>query len=177
MLSDCIDPGGISDHHLIFLAYSLKKPKFKPYTITTRNFKTVNWDSFNKDLEEYPWENSFLVNDVNDKVSIFETYTNDKHAPFRTFRITKNDPTPWIDDDLKALMNLRDDKKLSFNESGAEKLFNEYKEVRNKVTKLRRRAFANHVHKNLNTKIKQSKDFYKAARSLHIIPNKKRGTP
>ena len=179
-LADCIDAGGISDHHLIFLAYTMKKPKFKPYTITTRNFKRINWDAFYQDLEELPWENSFNNSDVNSKVTIFETYTNellDKHAPYRTFRITKSDPTPWIDDDLKALMNLRDDKKISFNESGAEKLLDEYKEVRNEVTKLRRRAFANHVHKNLNSKIKQSKDFYKAARSLHIIPNKKQRNP
>ena len=180
LVAECIDAPGISDHHLIFLAYSLKKPKFKPYTITTRNFKRINWDAFYQDLEELPWENSFNNSDVNSKVTIFETYTNellDKHAPYKTFRVTKSDPTPWIDDDLKVLMSLRDEKKLSFNESGIEKLFDEYKEVRNKVTKLRRRAFAKHVHKNLNSKIKQSKDFYKAARSLHIIPNKKLRNP
>ena len=180
LVADCADPGGISDHHLIFLAYSLKKPKFKPYTVTTRNFKRINWDAFYQDLEELPWENIFNNSDVNSKVTIFETYTNellDKHAPFRTFRVTKTDPTPWIDDDLKTLMNFRDVKKSSFNESGVEKLFDEYKEVRNQVTKLRRRAFAKHVQKNLNSKIKESKDFYKAARSLHIIQNKKARNP
>ena len=180
LVADCVDAPGISDHHLIFLAYSLKKPKFKPYTVTTRNFKRVNWDSFYEDLEEYPWENIFNNSDVNSKVTIFETYTNDlldKHAPYKTFRVTKTDPTPWIDDDLKALMNFRDDKKLSYNESGVEKLFDEYKEVRNNVTKLRRRAFAKHVHKNMNSKIKESKDFYKATRSLDIIPNKKAKNP
>ena len=179
LIADCVDTG-ISDHHLIFLAYALKKTKIKPYTVTVRDFKRINWETFYKDLEEYPWENTFNSNDVNSKVTIFETYTNDlldKHAPYRTFRITKNDPSPWIDDDLKALMNFRDDKKMRFNESGEEKIFDEYKEVRNIVTKFRRRAFAKHVHKNLNAKIKKSKDFFKSARSLNMIPNKKLRNP
>ena len=180
LVSDCIDAPGVSDHHLVFLAYSLKKPKIKPHSVTTRDFKGINWDTFNKDLEECPWENVLLKNDINDKVCIFETYTNDlldKHAPYKTFKVSKNDPTPWIDNDLKALMNCRDEKKIKFNESGQNNLFDEYKDLRNKVTAKRRKAFATHIHKNLNLKIKQSKDFYKAARSLHLIPNKNARNP
>ena len=33
----CAVPG-VSDHHLIFMAYDIKKPKFKPLKVTARNF-------------------------------------------------------------------------------------------------------------------------------------------
>ena len=179
-IADCVEVGGVSDHHLIFCIYSLKKPKFKPYTVTTRDFKNVVWDDFHRDLENTTWEDVHFREDINDKVTIFENYTKellDKHAPFKTFRITKKNSTPWISDDIKSLMNFRDVKKIEFNNSGILSIFDDYKKLRNLVTKKRRKAFAKYIHKNLNKNIKKSKDFYKAARELNLIPTKKSNSP
>ena len=178
--SDCTEVGGISDHHLVFAAMTFKKPKFKPYTVTTRDFKNVVWPDFNDDLEAFPWENTLGVSYVNTKVCIFENYITellDKHAPYRTFRITKKNSTPWISDEIKGMMNGRDSRKIKFNQTGNPIYFDDYKKIRNKVTKMRRKAFGSYIHKNLNSKIKKSKDFYKAARQLNIIPNKKTRSP
>ena len=39
---DVVDTPGISDHCLIFMAYSLKKPKFKPRILTRRDYRNFD---------------------------------------------------------------------------------------------------------------------------------------
>ena len=45
-----VDTTGISDHCLIFMAYSLKKPKFKPKILTRRDFRKFNETLFVRDM-------------------------------------------------------------------------------------------------------------------------------
>ena len=54
LFSGVCDAPGVSDHCFTYVAYSLKKEKFKPYTVTKRDFKNVNWDRFNHDVEYAP---------------------------------------------------------------------------------------------------------------------------
>ena len=155
---------------------SFKNPKFKQYTDKTGDFKNVVWDDFNNDWELCTSENGLQGSTVNDKAFIFENYTAElskKHALYRTFRITKKNSTPWISGKIKCWMNGRDSRKIRFNQTRTLTFFEDYKKIRNKVTKVRRKAFGSYVHKNLILKIKKSKDFYKAALELNIIPNKK----
>ena len=179
LFSNCCDAPGVSDHHFIYLAYSLKKEKFKPYTITRRDFKNVDWAKFNHDLEYLPWENTLTVSDVNSKVTILENLVHsllDKHAPYKTFKITKKDKTPWINSDIKNLMDLRDDKKNSFNETENKDFLTEYKILRNKVTAMRRQNQIKIFNDNLNNNVKNSKDFYREAKNLNIVPPKNEQT-
>ena len=57
LFSGVCDAPGVSDHCFTYVAYSLKKEKFKPYKVTKRDFKNVDWDSFNNSVEYTPWEN------------------------------------------------------------------------------------------------------------------------
>ena len=85
---------------------------------------------------------------VNDKVCVFENYVTEllnKHAPYRTFRITKKNSTPWISDEIKGMMNGRDSRKIKFNQTGNPTYFDDYKKIRNKVTKMRRKAFGSYI--------------------------------
>jgi hypothetical protein len=82
-----IDTPGISDHCLIFMAYSLKKPKFKPKIITKRDFRKFDEIKFARDMEVAPWGNILAVadDDIDNKVTIFENIHRDiidKHATF-----------------------------------------------------------------------------------------------
>ena len=93
-LHGVVDTSGISDHCLTFLAYSLKKPKFKPKMVTRRDFRNFNKDAFLHDMSLAPWGNIEAVDDddVDNKVTIFENIHReiiDKHAPYRTFRVTR----------------------------------------------------------------------------------------
>ena len=181
LFSGCCDAPGISDHHFTYLAYSLKKEKFKPYKVTKRDFKNVNWDKFNDDAELMPWENVLVVSNVNSKVTVLENLIQsilDKHAPYKTFTVTKKNSTPWNNNrDIQNLMDQRDDKKNSFNSTGNHDFLNEYKTLRNKVTSLRRQEQIKMLNEKLNNNIKNSKEFYKAAKNLNVIPDKKDKTP
>ena len=175
IFSSCCDAPGVSDHHFTYLAYSLKKEKFKPFSVTKRDFKNTDWPKFNHDLEVLPWENVYTVSEVNDKIIILENLIHshlDKHAPYKKFTVTKKNPTPWITDNIKKQMDLRDDLKNSFNSTGNAEFYENYKKLRNKVTSMRRLEQIKLFNKNLNNNIKNSKDFYREARKLNVIPPK-----
>jgi hypothetical protein len=58
-----VDTPGISDHCMTFMAYSLKKPKFKPKMVTRRDFRNFNKDAFMRDMALAPWGNIEAVDD------------------------------------------------------------------------------------------------------------------
>ena len=172
LFSGVCDAPGVSDHCFTYVAYSLKKEKFKPYTVTKRDFKNVNWESFNRDVEYAPWENIFCVGNINEKVTILESYMNDildKHAPFKSFVVKKPNYTPWIGKNIRHLMNIRDSLKDEFNVTGDSTKFDLYKVFRNKVTSARRQAQKQMFNETINKSAGNSKKFYDAAKMLRII--------
>ena len=177
LFSGVCDAPGVSDHCLTYLAYSLKKEKFKPYNITKRDFNNFDKIKFEEEVEFLPWENVLAVNDVNSKVVVLENLINsvlDNFAPYKTFTITKKNATPWVskNPEIKNLMDLRDDTKIEYNVSGNNNLHEQYKILRNKVTALRRQELAKMFNEKINKNIKNSKDFYKESKILNIIPTK-----
>ena len=172
LFSGVCDAPGVSDHCFTYVAYSLKKEKFKPYTVTKRDFKNINWNSFNHDVEYAPWENIFCVGNINEKVTILENYMNDildKHAPYKSFVVKKPNYTPWIDNKIRHLMNIRDSLKNEFNVTGDSTKFDLYKDLRNKVTSARRLAQRKMFNETINKSAGNSKKFYEAAKMLRII--------
>jgi hypothetical protein len=86
-----IDDHDISKHGIIFLHYNLTIPKRKMKYVTYRNLKNIDVLSFRDDCLAIPWNNVTLLSSVGEKLDylnnmIIELY--DKHAPFRTCRIT-----------------------------------------------------------------------------------------
>jgi hypothetical protein len=53
-----------------------------------------------------------------------------KHAPKRTIRITKK-YAPWLTDNIKLMMSLRDKARIKFNKSKLTNHWNQYKFLRN----------------------------------------------
>ena len=169
------DASGVSDHFFIYMAYNIKKTKFKPITITRRDFRKFDLPAFQRAAEVANWENVFAVEDVNDKVTILENTINDlldTFAPYRTFKITKPHSTPWLTDEIKQIMNKRDMFKHNFNLTGNQTFNNNYKELRNKVTSMMRQSQKNMFNETINSKVKNPRDFYKNARKLNIISDK-----
>lgn len=100
-----VDTPGVSDHCMTFMAYSLKKPKFKAKMVTRRDFRKFNKDAYMRDMEFAHWGNIEAVDDddIDNKVTIFENIHRDiinKHAPFRTFRVTRP-AAPWLTEEIK----------------------------------------------------------------------------
>ena len=170
----------MSDHHFIYVAYSFKKDKFKPYKVTKRDFKNVNWTEFNNALEYAPWENILYGNNINEKVTTLENYTNeilDEYAPYKTFTVRKPNHTPWIDDKIREMMDIRDSLKYEFNKTRNQGKFDAYKEQRNRVTSTRRQAQSKMFNETINQSAGNSKKFYEAAKKLRVMITKNKNTP
>ena len=171
-----VDTPGISDHCLIFLAYSLKKPKFKPKMVTRRDFRKFDKNAFLRDMALAPWGNIEAVDDddIDNKVTIFENIHRDlidKHAPFRTFRVTRP-ATPWFTDEIKELMDNRDKYKNKFNKDKRPETELLFKDLRNKVTHAIRKSKIKCFNDRINTKIKDPKQFHQALKNFSVVQTK-----
>ena len=168
-----VDTPGISDHCLTFLAYSLKKPKFKPKMVTKRDFRHFEEDISVKEMEKAPWGNVLAVDedDVDNKVTIFENIHRDiidKLAPFRTFRVTRP-ASPWLNDEIRKLMDDRDKYKNKFNKDKKRETEEIYKTLRNNVSQAIRCEKIKTFNSKINAKFKNPKQFHSALKNFNVV--------
>ena len=168
-----VDTPGISDHCLTFMAYSLKKPKFKAKMVTRRDFRNFDEQKFERDMEKAPWGNILAVadDDIDNKVTIFENIHAgiiDKHAPFRTFRVTRP-ASPWLNDYIKKMMDDRDKYKNKFNLDKNTETEEMFKILRNNVCQEIRRAKIKTFNEKINLKTENSKEFSKALKNFGVV--------
>ena len=176
LFSGACDVPGVSDHFKIYMAYSLKKEVFKPIKVTRRDFKNFDEHGFQRAAETAMWENVFSVQNVNDKVTVFEnvfTELLDTFAPYKTFTIRKPNSTPWLTSEISEVMRDRDSHKAHFNETGNNIYYEKYKFLRNKVTSMMRQSQKNMFNNTINSKVKNGRDFYSAVKKLNVITDKK----
>ena len=164
---------GISDHSLIYIAYSVKKPHFKPKFIKKRDYTFFSEQEYMRDSDVAPWENVYMVEDINDKVLIFENIINDlfnKHAPMKMFRVT-HPPAPWLTDDIKNVMDNRDRYKIKYNISDKnDKIaLDRYKSLKNTVTSMVRKSKINCFNNFINNKTKNTKEFWKSLKFFDVV--------
>ena len=171
-----VDAPGISDHCLTFMAYSIKKPKFRPKMVTKRDFRNFDPEKFKADMSVAPWGNIYAVDDddIDNKVTIIENIHReiiDKHAPMRTFRVTRP-ATPWLTDDIKKLMDERDKYKNKFNREKKAETEIIFKDLRNQVTHAIRQSKIKVFNERINTKFKNPKQFHQALKNFNIVESK-----
>ena len=171
--ADAVDMPGISDHHLIYMAYSFKQPKFKPRVINKRDYRNFSLDAFKHDAEVAHWENVFFVDSLDDKVIVLENVINellDRHAPCRSFRVTRP-AAPWLNSRIVTLMDRRDKLKIKYNKTKRKNpdIFNKYKSIKNRVTSLKRRAKIEFFNDAINKKIKNVTEFWNALKKICVV--------
>ena len=145
--------------------------------MTKRDFRNFDEKSFLRDMEIAPWGNILAVddNDIDNKVTIFENIHReiiDKHAPYRTFRVTRP-ASPWLNDEIKNLMDNRDKYKNKFNKDKKPETEDIYKFLRNKVSYAIRTAKIKMFNENVNAKVKNAKQFHQALIFFSIVENNK----
>ena len=94
----------------------------------------MNEDDFINDIRKADWK-SVKYDCVNKSVDEFEElFTNiaDKHAPMKTKRVRKKQ-SPWLNDDIIALMRERDRLKKAAIKSGSNASWSAYRSMRNHV--------------------------------------------
>jgi hypothetical protein len=159
------------------LAISIKRPKFVPKILKKRIFKSINESAFKQDASEAHWEWVYSLDDINDKVCVFENIIDqllDKHAPVKVFCVTRPFAY-WWDDEIKVLMEQRDEQKRKYLKSKKTDLFalDKFKQLKNTVTQticnLKKAGFDKFINQNTNNKQR----FWEELRQTGVMSNKK----
>lgn len=144
-----------SDHDFIFCIVECDRPVVEPVIRTYRDFKNIDYQSFSYDLITAPLHYLFKIEDIDNKVEFFNNQLLnlfDKHAPFITRRFTKP-RAPWLTDNIKLLMSLRDKAKAKYRLSKSIHSLEYYKSLRNLTTKsvrLEKKAYYSFICKSQN---------------------------
>ena len=139
-------PFGISDHNLIYATLRLKNKKPSPKFITTRNFKRLDEERFKTERETAPFHVASVFDDEEDVLWAWQHLFNsicDEHAPLKQVKI-RSISAPWISNAIRYKMNRRYKLFKAALASKCPKLWQEYKQARNEVTRALRQAKASY---------------------------------
>ena len=125
----------ISDHLPVYVMLKLKRPKPPPSYVRVRSYKKYNSELFSIDLASKSDQilPIFTENDVNTKLSMFNKVflpTLERHAPVMTIKV-RNRLCPYVTQEIKVLMNERDELHRKFQLSRDIKDWQAYKDARN----------------------------------------------
>ena len=148
---------GDSDHDLIKYTRYSKIPFGPTRTMLTRSYKNFKKDAFLEEVASVDWYDVYSCSDVDMAV---ETFTNkfrfilNNHAPWVKFQ-QKQHFKPWITEDTKNLMKLRDDwkqaaKELPRNSPDQTHAWAEFKKYRNRVNNKKRHDECNYKAEKIN---------------------------
>ena len=143
----------LSDHYLIYthMKFEHTKPSVVDHnTVKFRDMKNFDMESFSNDLISCDIRNGSQDNDDISWERWKLAYTDicDRHAPMKSLRLKKRS-NPWMTHDIIKLMYERDYVHAKATQSNDSKLWQDYRNLRNKVTciiKERKNAYFNDIH-------------------------------
>lgn len=125
----------ISDHELIYCNVNSGNSG-TPMVRSYRDYKNINYDSFNSELHSIPWNVLYDLDTIDGKVTYFNEslmYLQNRHAPIVT-RTFYKPHKPWITDNIKYLKNLRNKALTKFKRTKNPQHWSYYKQLRNLTT-------------------------------------------
>ncbi|KAI8507846.1 hypothetical protein Bbelb_140860 [Branchiostoma belcheri] len=169
-------PLGFSDHNIVYTTRKTKVPKAQPRVVERRAYGKFNPQDFQRDIELAPWHLIYNESDVNMALHVLTTILNDvadSHAPVKK-RTVRSNTAPWLDDELRELMHLREEARRESISSRLESDVLVYKKLRNAVVKLNRKKKAAFY----KTKLEETKHDPKALwKTLNGMLGKNRNQP
>lgn len=126
----------LSDHAMVIAVFNIEKHKEVPTYICRRLLNRINREEFNTDLESITWGDILLMTNVDDQVNYFnEMILNlfNKHAPITRSKVCTK-PTPWITENVKLMMSLRDKAHNRAISSKNDVILDYYRTLKNYVT-------------------------------------------
>ena len=127
----------MSDHYMVYCIRKFNGTVDKDHkVIKTRKMKNFNEAAFLADVSGICWEQMLIETDdtnclVNNWSNLFSLMI-DKHAPITEMRVSEK-YCPWIDRDLRDLMQTRDKLRKAASKRKSQFLMDSYRLVRNKV--------------------------------------------
>lgn len=143
----CAAPA-FSNHDLIYVVANFSIPPAKKKLIKYRDFKNIDEVALLEDANNAPWHEVYDCSDIDSKVEKFNDIfleLIDKHAPVKTFS-AKNNASPWMNNEIRRLIDLRDKSRDKFLKSKATQDFGVYKSLRNKTKQEIRNAKIRYYH-------------------------------
>lgn len=134
VLGSEVTPCDISDHQLLECQLDLNVPANNPVPRFVRCFSSLNYEEFNRDLRSLSWHSIYYIPNIDDKVNLCNSYIAhlfDVHAPRKLIKFTKKRSLPYITDNIKLLMSLRDKAYTKAKKSGTDAHWRYYKDLRN----------------------------------------------
>lgn len=122
-------PLSIGDHDMIGCVRKINSTKFKPRTVTCRDYKNYNHRQINNELKLIDWSYVYNNSNVNSAWIYMKTIINGiylNYAPVITKRV-KGKPAPWLTVELKQLMNERDGLLCKYRRSNSDEDLHAYK--------------------------------------------------
>ena len=158
----------VSDHSLVFVMLGFSQNATPRKKITYRDYRHFDVESFNADLSVVPWHELLYFGGIDEKLRFLNnciTQLFDIHAPTRTVTLRDN-YRPWITNNVRRLMSLRDRAYDKFKLSRRSVDFNSYKELRNFTNasiKRERKAYLNQLFGGSNPR-----ELWRSFRSLGV---------
>ena len=159
--SGTFDPD-LSDHCLIYGIIRLQRKRIPPKYIFAKNYKQVNIETLKHAFITAPWSVIEAFDDPDDITWAWETLYKDivnDHISQRRVKI-RSDSLPWMNSHIRKTMNKRYNILKQAKETGSKEQWEEYKKLRNEVTKLLREAEAHYWRQEFKN-TESSKDFWK----------------
>ena len=154
---------GINGHLMVKVTFHIKKQKFLPKFITYRPIKNITLESFNKELVACNFSAILNLSSVSDTVEAFNQCIVDlfdRFAPLRTSYI-KQKPLPWVTDNIRFMINLKDNAFERYRSTNLESHKSYYKSLKSQVQSAifcEKRAYFNY---NINNHCKDPKTLWK----------------
>ena len=155
---------GQSDHCPIACIRSTRLAKTQFCTVTKRNLRHFNEQSFLTDLHQ---SNIHLTSELSDLQSALDFFINnfikivDKHAPLKKFRV-KDRSTPWFSQELSSLFKQRHNAWSRARRSGDPAHWLSFKQLRNACTTAMRKAKSSYFLDLITSSYSNPTNFWKA---------------
>lgn len=152
------DVHALSDHCLVRCGTSVPINNCSVVTRACRSFRRFDLDLFREHLNLTPWYSILEIEALDDKLHMFYEYISllfDVHAPVINIMSHKRGSSPWLTDNIRLLMSLRNKALKSFKASKSPNHWNEYKSLRNftsSAIKREKKAWLQHRLQNFGKK-------------------------
>lgn len=165
----------ISDHEMLFIYLKLDAGNDQARPDEFRDFKNIDVKQLYADVQSIPWRNIYDIDNINGKVEFFNTNIItllELHAPIRILHFKKR-PKPWITDNIKFLISLKNKAMQKFKNTKKLEDWNSYKDLRNFTTASIKREKKAYLRNQLK---KDKKDIWGTLKKLNIYNKHKNKT-
>ena len=159
----------VADHLLNYINIGRRPTQSNHRYIMSRNFRKLDTDKLLEDLKQIPWNVTECFNSVNDAWHAWKCLYTDvinTHAPLRKFRAPKSAKIPWYDEKIDKMKKLRDQfhRRATIGNLAIDWL--RYRQTRNKVTELVRKAKKEYYSSMIENNRGDSKSTWKILKDL-----------